>query len=38
MKNRKFILGTLLLSSLCLAIMWVGLEVVLFILRLIFNL
>jgi hypothetical protein len=38
MKNRNFILGTLLLGAFCMSIMWVTLEAILFILRLIFNL
>jgi hypothetical protein len=38
MKNKNFILGTLLLGAFCLSIMWVVLESILFILRLIFNL
>jgi hypothetical protein len=38
MKNRNFILGTLLLGTLCMSIMWLALESILFILRLIFNL
>jgi hypothetical protein len=37
MKNKNFILGTLLLGAFAMSIMWVALESILFILRLIFN-
>jgi hypothetical protein len=38
MKNKNFILGTIILGVFSLSIMWVVLESILFILRLIFNL
>jgi hypothetical protein len=38
MKNKNFILGTIILAVFYLPIMWVALEAILFILRLIFNL
>jgi hypothetical protein len=37
MKNRNFILGTLILGAFCMSIIWAALEAILFILRLIFN-
>jgi hypothetical protein len=38
MKNRNFILGTLILGAFVMSIIWAALEAILFILRLIFNL
>jgi hypothetical protein len=38
MKNKNFILGTIILGVFYLPIMWVALKAILFILRLIFNL
>jgi hypothetical protein len=38
MKNKNFILGTMLLGTFCMSIICAALEAILFILRLIFNL